>query len=226
MTYVPTESLNVTWAARNDAWRNINPARREDVTNVPRHFRGLLLRDLPHDETGAVVRRWCRRWVRGGFRPLDDDDLRGKGLLITGKPGLGKTRVACIAAQHVSDVGVSTKFVQAKDYYDLALQVFSAKDPDRREQLEGAFECFEAGWSGWRLVVLDDLGKEYKTTSGFSENKMDGLIRSRYYDGAPTIVTSNLTLDEITESYGPSMGSFVHEAFWLVPMKGKDRRGN
>lgn len=224
MTYKPTESLTVTWPARNKSWRYLTPRRRGEITAAPSRFRELTVDDLPDDEGGRFVRMWCARWTEQGFVATRDDDYRGNGLLLIGAPGVGKTRLAAIAARHVSDCGISTKFVQAKDYYDLALQIMREHNEERRELLEGAFECFEAGWGGWRLVVLDDLGKEYTSGSGFSENRIDGLIRSRYVDDAPSIVTTNLTLDEIGDRYGASMQSYVQEAFWVVKVKGKDHR--
>ena len=39
------------------------------------------------------------------------------------------------------------------------------------------------------------------------------LLRSRYNFGLPTIVTTNVPVNDWSEVYGDSMYSFLHEAF-------------
>jgi DNA replication protein DnaC len=63
------------------------------------------------------------------------------------------------------------------------------------------------------LLVLDDLGKEHRTASGWAENTIDAVLRSRYNAGLPTIVTTNVPLKNWGDVYGEAMGSFAHEAF-------------
>jgi DNA replication protein DnaC len=75
-----------------------------------------------------------------------------------------------------------------------------------------------------RVFVLDDLGKEYRTTSGWAENTFDALLRSRFNAGLPTIVTTNVELENWGGVYGEPMGSFALEAF--VPVKVKALRGD
>jgi DNA replication protein DnaC len=75
-----------------------------------------------------------------------------------------------------------------------------------------------------RVFVLDDLGKEYRTTSGWAENTFDALLRSRFNAGLPTIVTTNVELENWGGVYGEPMGSFALEAF--VPVKVKALKGD
>lgn len=228
MGYYPSESLDVTWQSRNGYWRNLKPEVRDQATNFPRTMRNLSIDDLPDTEAGRLVRKWCARW--GEFPssklPLDfhAEDTRGVGLLLTGPNGTGKTTLASIAGQYVSDLGWTTKFIRAQDYYALGINAMREKDPEEQERLQSAFDCYAAGWDGWRLVVLDDLGVEHTTVSGWSENVIINLIRSRFSDGAPTIVTTNLDPDGINRRYGPVLGDYIHEAFWIVTVAGKSRR--
>lgn len=229
MAYYPTESLDVTWHARNASWRKIKPDVRDRVIDLPRAMRNLSMEHLPDNDAAKIVRKWCQRW--GAFPvsdlpvSFDSDDTRGVGLLLTGPNGTGKTTLAAIAAQYVSDLGWSTKFIRAQDYYALGIGAMRMKDDEEAERLQSAFDCYSAGWAGWRLVVLDDLGVEYSTASGWSENVIINLIRSRFSDGAPTIITTNLDADGITKRYGPVLGDYIREAFWIVTVAGRSRRG-
>jgi DNA replication protein DnaC len=224
MAYTPTESLDVTWYARNKSWRRVNPDRRDEVIDLPTGMRNLAVDDLPHTDAGKLVRRWIERWGAfpvSGMPPYE----RGVGLLLTGPNGTGKTTMASIAAQYLSDLGWSTKFIRAQDYYSLGIQAMRTKDDDEQERLQSAFDCYAAGWDGWRVMVLDDLGVEYSTASGWSENVIINLIRSRFSDGAPTLVTTNLDEDGITKRYGPVLGDYIREAFWIVTVAGRSHRG-
>ena len=77
-----------------------------------------------------------------------------------------------------------------------------------------------------RVFILDDLGKEYRTASGWSENQFDALLRSRFNAGLPTIVTTNVPKQDWGKIYGEPMGSFVNEAFIPVVVSSSegDRR--
>jgi DNA replication protein DnaC len=67
-----------------------------------------------------------------------------------------------------------------------------------------------------RLLVVDDLGKEYKST--WSEGTFDHLLRERFDAGLPTIVTTNVPLKDWGTAYSPAMASFAHDAFYPVPL--------
>jgi DNA replication protein DnaC len=77
-----------------------------------------------------------------------------------------------------------------------------------------------------RVFILDDLGKEHRTATGWAENTFDALLRSRFNAGLPTIVTTNVPLKNWGVVYGEPMGSFAHEAFIPIAVKapGGDRR--
>ena len=77
------------------------------------------------------------------------------------------------------------------------------------------------------VFVLDDLGKEYRTQSGWSENTFDALLRARFNAGLPTVITTNVPLSKWRVTYGEAMASFAHEAFVEVKVesdKGDRRR--
>ena len=171
-----------------------------------------------------MVRWWCERWdpyPHSGLSLEDFEDNRGRGLWLWGEPGTGKTRTACIAANHLSDLGWASKFVTVANLYDLSLQVMRAREEDERERLESLYGSYDAGWDGWELAVLDDFGKEHKTAGRWVQDALDSLIRNRFNSGAPTIVTTNLAPDAIGGLYNDSLWDFAREAFWIVEVTGE-----
>jgi DNA replication protein DnaC len=73
-----------------------------------------------------------------------------------------------------------------------------------------------------RVLVLDDLGKEYG--SKYDDYSFDDILRSRYDKGLPTIVTTNKSREAWGTAYSEAMGSFAHEAFVRVKLVGEDLR--
>ena len=73
-----------------------------------------------------------------------------------------------------------------------------------------------------RVLVLDDLGKEYG--SEYNVAGFDEILRSRYDKALPTIITTNTPREKWGEKYGDAMGSFVYEAFKRVIIGDKDLR--
>lgn len=227
MSYQPTESPNTTWRARRKSWRRLSVEKRRHVSSIPARYCNLGLADLPDTPAGRTVKRWCKRWSAypADGLPLDDfENNRGRGLWLYGAPGTGKTRSAAIALNHLSDLGWCSKFVTVSDLYDLSLRPMRVKDEDEREVWQSFYDAYDAGWDGWRILALDDLGKEHKTASGWIENQLDSILRNRFNTGAPTIITTNLTLDEIAEEYNASMRDFLGEAFTAVAMTGRSHR--
>lgn len=219
MSYIPPENLEVVWSSRADAWRKYSEVVRDRVSGYPAYLRGLGIADLGSGKAEELVRQWCLRWER--YQPGNPESSmppaeRGQGLFITGSPGVGKTRMAVSAARHVSGLGWTAKFIRAQDYYSLGIQAMHTRDPDERELLQGGFDCYAAGWDGWRLMVLDDLGREHITATGWTERVIENLIRARYSAAAPTIITTNLTDTQIEKRYGTAFLDYVTEAFWRV----------
>jgi hypothetical protein len=228
VSYRLTESPDGTWHSRNRSWRRIDTARRREITDIPPRFRNFTLEDLPNNTVGRKVRGWANRW--GEFPnsglPLDDyDNNRGRGLWLWGSPGTGKTRTASIAANHISDLGWTTRFSTVTNLHDLSLWPMRAADDKERETYQFLFDCWDAGWDGWRCAVLDDMGKEHKTASGWVQDVLDSLIRNRFNSGAPTIVTTNLRPNQVGKTYNPSMEDFINEAFFVIEVTGETHRG-
>lgn len=223
MAYEPTEGMVTTWDTRRQAWRVYKPGTKQRLMDLPERTEHLTLDDLPDTVAGDQVRLWCERWAAYPETIAVPD--RVTGLLLTGPPGSGKTWMACIAANHVSNLGHTTKFISSPNLYWARLH---AQDLLReRDEDALAYEELVDGyskWKAWRLLVLDDLGRERTTNTSYSQSLMEELLRSRYDDAAPTIVTTNLTVSEIWDRYGERTESLLHELFWVIDVSAADQR--
>jgi DNA replication protein DnaC len=75
-----------------------------------------------------------------------------------------------------------------------------------------------------RLLVIDDMGKEYRANSGFAETQFGALIRKRTRARKTTLINTNQGLREFQDVYGLSTSELVNECMISIEMKGPNVR--
>lgn len=138
-------------------------------------------------------------------------------LFMHGGTGLGKTFLSTCIAKVVSENGFSV-------VYDTAGSVFSkfeeekfsrAADPDEvRSDIRRYMTC--------DLLILDDLGTEM--TTSFTVSALYSLINTRITSGKKTVISTNLSPDEIYRRYSPQIASRLEGEFQVLPFYGRDIR--
>ena len=74
------------------------------------------------------------------------------------------------------------------------------------------------------FLVIDDVGKEYKSRTGFLEAHFDRIFRERANNLLPTILTSNLAPTDIATDYGKRLFSILNEHLLVVETNMSDYR--
>lgn len=207
---------------------SIHPVRAKWLRSaaIPMRFLGSTVDDLDAYANDAAVRAeiadWSDALVQGRIIRAQGSPSCGVGLLLVGKPGAGKTRLAVSMAQDIIlrannttwacwETPVSpVRFVTYPDALELAKSSMDddAAASDWVDRMFGR----SAESKNIRLLVLDDLGKEHRTSSKWAENFFDHLLRSRFDRGLPTVITSNVPLQQWEAIYGAPMASFAYEA--------------
>ena len=72
------------------------------------------------------------------------------------------------------------------------------------------------------LLILDDLGTEFATP--FYTSTLYDLINTRLLAGRPTIVSTNLNVEEIAKRYSPQIASRFEGNFRGLTFVGEDIR--
>lgn len=107
----------------------------------------------------------------------------GKGLLLHGTVGTGKTFYAACIANALIDAGYRVKMTNFASLTNQIQGMFDGK------------QDFIESLNQYTLLIIDDLGTERK--SEFMQEMVFNIIDSRYRSGLPFIITTNLTTDEI-----------------------------
>ena len=71
-------------------------------------------------------------------------------------------------------------------------------------------------------MILDDLGTEMVTT--FSTSALYTLINGRLTNGKKTIISTNLTMEELRRVYSPQIVSRLEGEYFSLLFAGRDIR--
>jgi DNA replication protein DnaC len=221
-------------------------------SNIPRRFIGMEPSDI-QEMSGAFpqeIEEWIENVLEGNvIKQLGGIGVTGVGLLFDGGPGLGKTTHAVVTlmelirrlpedSQQVAKIfgtGNQTVSRNFRSIYYLTFPEFVVRkkavmDADQEskrelyEEMQGLHGRAKDDNLNVRILVLDDLGKEYG--SKYVDATFDEILRSRYDKGLPTIITTNVLREKWAAQYGDAMGSFAYEAFVRIQLGAKDLRKN
>lgn len=141
---------------------------------------------------------------------------RGIGLFFTGDVGTGKTMIATLALKELIKQNYrcyATTFAQTIEAFTAGWYSGEEKERFRRRFIHS------------EVLLLDDVGKELRGTKlALSETTFDNILRERVQNARPTIITTNLTLDELGDGFGHAVLSLLHEKSVEAVFTGTDYR--
>jgi chromosomal replication initiation ATPase DnaA len=181
--------------------------------------------DLSLDVGGYRERLWCSaipqrfhparlEHFTGAARDALEDwaaEPAGRNLLIVGPVGVGKTHAAVAACRPAHDRGLEARFLPI----DEALYLLSPGGP------EGAL--YELATQD--RLIIDDVGAHYDSGTGWSTERFYALLNRRWLEVAPTVMTSNLSLDALPQVLGErTFSRMVGSDAVVIALSGPDRR--
>lgn len=154
-----------------------------------------------------------REYVRSFKKNISE----GKGLFLYGPNGSGKTYLAAALLKYAwSNWRVTGYLVTAGELKQSWISDVFAHD--------GSEEHMNQRAASTRLLVIDDLGKEHRSNSGFSENQLGVILRNRSKAMKTTILTTNLMPSKFKDIYGMSTAKLMAECMIPIFMDGVDMR--
>ena len=142
---------------------------------------------------------------------------RSGSLLLSGDTGLGKTFLSASIARVVSESGHSV-------VYDTANHIFSLFEAQKFRRESGEENANDAVDRYLRcdLLIIDDLGTEM--TTSFVQSAIYQIVNTRLMTGKKTVISTNLSPDEIGRRYGAAVRSRIEGEYRVLPFFGDDIR--
>lgn len=203
--------------------------------NIPIKLRGMRLEDYEEvHKSGASAALAACEFVdnfsdhyisakRASMGAIPDDRSNiGKGMMFFGRNGTRKSTLAAMILTEVQYLSPAYRiyYIRFSDWKRALTDTFTKEETERTIIARQMLRLAELS----HLLVLDDIGQEHRTASGFTESSLHELLRVRYEAARPTIVTTNIDPEFMRGIYGDSFESFRHDAFSAYPLLGPDTR--
>ncbi len=157
-------------------------------------------------ETMKMVYQGCLDYAK-------EFDTDSNSLYFHGRTGLGKTHLSLAIANEVMKKGYNVVYGSVLNFLNkLEREKFGRADSFETEDI-----LINAD-----LLILDDLGAEFSTPVTISS--LYNIINSRIARCVPTIISSNLSLEEIKSRYPESIASRIIGNYKTIEFAGKDIR--
>jgi len=172
----------------------------------------------PDPATGRVPREIMRMVSEACRRYAENFSDTSRNLLFQGGTGLGKTYLSACIARVVAERGFSVCYDTASAALDNYEKAKFNRDTEEGEAAAVRIRRMES----CDLMILDDLGTEMPTP--MAQSALYTLVNSRLVNGKKTIVSTNLTNEELTRRYTPQIASRILGEFQCLPFLGTDIR--
>lgn len=157
------------------------------------------------------ILRQCRKFA-------DNFPAVSSNLLFQGGNGLGKTYLSACIARVVAEKGYSVCYESAS----AALEAYETQKFTRDEEAAAAAAQRVRGMEDCDLMILDDLGTELITAVSMSA--LYTLINKRLIAGKKTIISTNLSDEELQRRYSAQICSRIRGEFLRLHFIGRDIR--
>lgn len=151
---------------------------------------------------------FCKKYV-SGF------STRAPSLFLFGRTGTGKTHISLSIAKEVSAMGYTAAYGSLLNYLRIIeKEHFGRSETPDADTLQTLINA--------DLLVIDDLGSEFRTS--FYESVIYNIINSRINLGLPTIISSNLSVEELQNNYNDRVLSRLFSVYTMLMFVGEDIR--
>lgn len=141
----------------------------------------------------------------------------GENILFYGDTGVGKTFLSNCIAKALLDKANSVLYMSAIDFFNCMSsrndnEISTGIDtPSIEDQI---FTC--------DLLIIDDLGTEL--VNSYTNSRLFHCLNTRLQNNSSTIISTNLTLQELMATYSERIFSRISSSFTLLKLYGDDIR--
>lgn len=154
--------------------------------------------------------------VNASKKFVEDFKFDYQNLFFYGTVGTGKSFLSGCIAKELLDSGHSVIYFSAAGLFDLlAKATFETGNKDKLARLQQDLSQCE-------LLIIDDLGTEM--TNSFVASSLFSILNERHLASHATIISTNLSLEELRDRYSDRTFSRISSNFKLYKLSGTDIR--
>lgn len=169
--------------------------------------------ETPLAGTPLTVRRQMERMYNYCRKYAEEFSIGSQSLLMQGGVGLGKTHLSLAIAGRVIERGFNVVYGSAQELFTRVESEKFGRDRSG-DTLSLLKEC--------DLLIIDDLGAEFSTS--FTVSVMYDILNTRMQRSLPTIVSTNLGFELLTQRYDERIVSRLGSSFRRLLFAGRDLR--
>lgn len=180
------------------------------TASIPIKYRDFNLSKIDTPDATPLVQS-----IRKYLNNIRTFKEKGRGIYLWGNTGNAKTALSCVILMEALRQGYTAYFTDLSKCMDLITDGWhddESKADFTRRILNSDF------------LVIDDVGKEYKSKTGFLEAHFDQIFRERANNLLPTVLTSNLAPTDIATDYGKRLFSILNEHLLVIETNMSDYR--
>lgn len=136
-------------------------------------------------------------------------------VVLTGDVGLGKTGLAVAAANLLRELDKNVVFIRLMDLVRTVQETYrQSTHSDKEQQIDTTSDVYRF-FNSVTFLILDEFGIKNYTQD--RREIVETIIRARDRAGLPTLYTTNLTKEEISdgELWDKQIGDIVQKAHWV-----------
>ena len=139
---------------------------------------------------------------------------KGGNLLLLGRTGCGKTFLSNCVAKALLDQGISVIYFTSSELFRVFEEQTFKKKASSEELHDHIFDC--------DLLIIDDLGTEFQNS--FTTSRLFQCLNERLLRSKSTIISTNLSLEELRDTYSDRVFSRVSSNYEVIRLIGNDIR--
>ena len=178
-----------------------------DMNCYSKAFHPKLGKSIYEDMQGKI--NFCKAYAASyGIKHHDS-------LLFTGTTGVGKTFLSNCIGMEILNRCYSVVYLTATDLFDIFSRATFHREEDNEDEIDHYILDSD-------LLIIDDLGTEF--SNSFTTGKLFYCINERLVRQKGTIISTNLSVNELRDLYSERVVSRLLSNFHILELFGEDIR--
>ena len=219
---VCSKTMSISYDCKNKCREKIENAVKYIQAGIPLQYINLDHSVFPEGvETSTMLDKVKRKDVYKSFLKyydnLEKNIWQGKGLLLTGGHGTGKTTLSMSIHKKACDLG---KKSIVREFAEMEYISRNRTELGTNEECDIFNELVNCDIYG-----IEDIDWVYqKSKSDYVYMFLDNIVSLAYKNNIPLIITSNMSIKKIGENFNEHVFSLLHETCEIWEIPGKDIR--